>query len=142
MNTLAGLALRIVEAEGPIHEEEVARRIAACFGKEKAGSRIVSAGRLALFRAKSQNPHLRSDGDFYFTEAQSNAPPVRDRSNESGSVLKAASLSILEIREALRLAAEDNAGGDSTDLVRTAARLMGFRRVGPDLQVRIASVLT
>jgi hypothetical protein len=55
--------------------------------------------------------------------------------------LKADSISPLEIDAALRIARDDNAGGDDADLVRTAARLMGFRRVGSELQVRIASRL-
>ena len=48
---------------------------------------------------------------------------------------------MLEIREALRLAREDNAGGDDAELIRSAARMMGFKRVGSDLQARIASGL-
>jgi hypothetical protein len=38
---LARLATSIVEAEGPIHVEEVARRIATSFGRDRAGSRII-----------------------------------------------------------------------------------------------------
>ncbi|MCU6496733.1 DUF3320 domain-containing protein [Rugamonas sp. A1-17] len=38
---LADLVKRIVDVEGPIHIEETARRLAACFGKEKAGTRIL-----------------------------------------------------------------------------------------------------
>jgi hypothetical protein len=48
---------------------------------------------------------------------------------------------MLEIGAALKIARHDNAGGDDADLVRTAARLMGFRRVGSDLQARIAKGL-
>lgn len=138
---LANLASRIVSAEGPIHIDEVARRIASCFGKEKAGSRILSAAGSALFRAKAAEGHLLSDGNFWFTTEQSESPPVRDRSAESGATLKASNISMLEIRAALRIAREDNAGGDDVDLIRTAARLLGFRRVGSDLQARISSGL-
>ena len=141
ISTLADLAKRIVAAEGPIHIEEAARRLAACFGKEKAGSRILFATRSALARAQSGDADLLSDGTFWFTRDQADAPPVRDRSGETGATLKAASISMLEIGAALGIARQDNAGGANTDLVRTAARLMGFRRVGPDLQARIASGL-
>lgn len=138
---LAELVWKIVEAEGPIHIDEAARRVSASYGKEKAGSRIVKATRSALFLARKNHPDLTSEGDFWFTRDQSNSPPVRDRSKESGATLKAASISMLEIREALRLAREDNAGGDDAELVRSAARMMGFKRVGSDLQERIASGL-
>jgi hypothetical protein len=40
-----------------------------------------------------------------------------------------------------KLAREDNPGGGTDDLVRSAARLMGFRRVGPDLHARFTSGL-
>ncbi|HEX7637164.1 MAG TPA: DUF3320 domain-containing protein [Burkholderiaceae bacterium] len=139
VSTLAGLALRIVAAEGPIHEEEVARRIAASYGKERAGSRILDATRTAL--ASVGAGELLSDGTFWYTQAQEHSPPVRDRGAESGATLKACSISTLEIDAALRLARADNAGGDDIELVRTAARLLGFRRVGADLQARISSRL-
>ncbi len=48
---------------------------------------------------------------------------------------------MIEIEAAIRIARNDNAGGDDAELVRTAARLLGFRRVGPDLQARMASGL-
>lgn len=35
IGSLSALAFRIVQSEGPIHVEEVARRIASCFGKER-----------------------------------------------------------------------------------------------------------
>jgi hypothetical protein len=141
IGSLSALAFRIVQTEGPIHEEEVARRIASCFGKEKAGSRILAAARRALGLAIRQNSELQDADGFYFTHLQAATPPVRDRALESGSTLKASSISLIEIREALRLARDENAGGAPADLVRTAARLMGYRRVGPDLQARIMSAL-
>lgn len=141
IGTLAELADRIVRAEGPIHREEVARRIASSFGKEKAGSRIIAATLSALKAAQRRADDLLSDGVFWFTRVQSEAPPVRDRTAESGATIKAAAISMLEIEAALQIARDDNAGGDAPELVRTAARLLGFRRVGPDLQTRIASGL-
>lgn len=66
---------------------------------------------------------------------------MRDRSAESGATLKAGAIPLIEIRAALRIAREDNAGGGDADLVRTAARLLGFRRVGSDLQARLAEAL-
>lgn len=141
ISVLAELAGKIVSAEGPIHYKEVARRLALAFGKEKAGKRIVAATSAALTRAKSNDSSLIRDGDFWFTREQSENSPVRDRSAEEGATLIASNISMLEIREALRIARDDNAGGDDADLVRTAARLLGFRRVGSDLQTRISSAL-
>lgn len=138
---LSQLAVQVIEAEGPISVEETARRIAACFGKEKAGARIIAATNQALAAARRNEAHLLSEREFYFTKAQAEKPPVRDRSKEQGATLKASSISMLEIREALKIAREDNAGGDDDELIRTAAKLLGFRRVGPDLRERIAAGL-
>jgi hypothetical protein len=138
---LAELARKIVDTEGPIHEEEIARRVAACFGKEKAGSRILTATRAALSRARSGNSDMLTDGVFWYTQNQADAPPVRDRSAETGTIVKAESISVLEIREAFKIARSDNAGGEDDDLIRTVARMLGFKRVGPDLQARIAEGL-
>lgn len=138
---LADLVKRIVVAEGPIHLEEAARRIASSFGKEKAGSRIVTATRAALARAQSQDSQLLSDGIFWFTRDQAEKPPVRDRSLENGATLKATNISMHEVKAALAVAREDNAGGSDADLIRSAARLLGFKRVGADLQARLDEAL-
>lgn len=135
--TLVPLVIEIVAVEGPIHIDEVAWRIAAAFGKKSAGSRVLSVTRKALVAARRANADLRCEDDFWFNGAQAADPPVRDRSAERGGTCKADALSLPEIRCALRLAGEDNPGGSSDDLVRSAARLMGFRRAGPDLQARI-----
>ncbi|MDR3425829.1 DUF3320 domain-containing protein [Silvimonas sp.] len=141
VSVLADLVRKIVEAEGPIHVEEVSRRVAACFNKEKAGSRILAATRTALARAQSGNKDLLSNGSFWFTRAQADEPPVRDRSAEAGATLKADNISQLEIEAAFKIAREDNAGCDDADLIRTAARLLGFKRVGQELQARISTCL-
>jgi hypothetical protein len=138
VSMLVELIRKIVNVEGPIHEEEIARRVAASFGKEKAGSRIITATRSALSRARSGNTDLLTDGVFWYTRGQADAPPVRDRSAETGATLKAENISMLEIKAALKIARDDNAGGEDEDLIRTVARLLGFKRVGPDLQARIA----
>jgi hypothetical protein len=138
--TLADLAWRIVAFEGPIHLDEAARRLAACFGKEKAGARIVAVTSAALAAARGLHPDLLVEDDFFYTTGQAAAAPVRDRSAESGATLKAKHIAPLEIKAALVLAREHNAGGQDADAIRTAANLLGFRRVGPDLQERIAMV--
>jgi hypothetical protein len=48
----------------------------------------------------------------------------------------------LEVVAALKIAQVDNAGGDDSELIRSAGRLLGFKRVGAELQERLASGLT
>lgn len=140
-SVLSNLALRIVGEEGPIHVDEVARRVANCYGKEKAGNRIVGATQKALGDSQKLNVDLLSDGTFWFMRHHLDSTPVRDRSNETGATAKASTISILEIKAALKIARDEIAGGDDVDLIRSAARLLGFKRVGNDLQVRLAAGL-
>jgi hypothetical protein len=134
---LSSLAKQIVGIEGPIHTEEIARRVAASFGKERTGSRIMQSTMSALLAAKAAGADLLFQDDFWFTRIQAEQTPVRDRTEESGPTLKAALISDLEIKAAVKIARNDNAGGDDEETVRTVARLLGFRRVGHDLEAKI-----
>ncbi len=140
-SVLASLVVKVVEIEGPVSTIEVARRIAAACGKKSAGSRVVTATLAALRQAARGSENLQQLEDFWCTAKQRQDPPVRDRSMQSGATAKADALSLLEIQAALRIAEEDNPGSGPEDLVRSAARLLGFRRVGPELQDRIRSGL-
>jgi len=92
-----------------------------------------------LLRAGSNHPVPNFESDFWYTRDQYERPAVRDRSDESASTLKASYISVAEIREALSLAQADNAGGDNIELVRISTRMLGFKRLGAELQARIAS---
>jgi hypothetical protein len=142
VSSLAHLAMTVVETEGPVHEEEVARRIAAAFGKEKAGSRILKATQQALRMAKkSSDATLLQDGEFWFTRLQAEDTPVRDRSLETIPTTKPSNISKLEVMQCLEIALQDNAGGSDQDIIRAAARLFGFKRVGSELQTRLETYL-
>ena len=141
LGMLAPLVLKVVEIEGPVSTGEVARRIAAACDKKSAGSRVVTATTAALNHAMRGNANLHRQEDFWFTYEQRQDPPVRDRSRETGATAKADALSLLEIRAAIGIAEEDNPGSGPDDLVRGAARLMGFKRLGADLQERIGTAL-
>ncbi len=137
LNVLVELVARIVDVEGPIHQQEVSRRVAEAFGKDRAGSRILGVTLKALRRARQSSNSLRDLDEFWFTLAQKIGPPVRNRAAEQGPTLKAENISLMEIAATLAIAREDNAGGSDDDLVRSAAQLLGFRRVGPDLRARL-----
>ncbi len=142
VHQLAGLVWRIVEIEGPIHIDEVARRVSAAFGKTRTGNRIADATVQALKYAKSQAPDgIRPVGDFWLTNAQAENPPVRDRSRESGTLLKATALPPMEIAAAARLIVSESGEMAPEEMVRAIARLLGFLRVGPDLQAAILSAI-
>ena len=140
VSRLSDLAVQVVQVEGPIHLQEVARRISSAFRKERTGQGIENAVRNALNLAKKRG-QIQAEEDFWYTEDQSVDPPVRDRSNESGSIKKPAALPPMEIRAAGKLAEKENGRMEPQDKVRAVARLLGFQRIGPDLQAAIANAL-
>ena len=137
---LSELALRVVQIEGPIHLQEVARRISSAFGKGRTGQRIENVTWNALYQAR-RGGKVYTDQGFWCTKAQRENPPVRDRSSESGSIIKAAALPPMEIRAAGKLVEKENGRMEPQSMVRAVARLLGFRRVGADLQAVIAAEL-
>jgi hypothetical protein len=138
---MADIVGRIVEIEGPIHAEEVGRRVAALFGKDRAGSRIAAAALEGLRYRRKDMSTLREDERFWFTTAQAESCPVRDRSTAVGSLQKADMLPPLEIRAAAQQAVKENGGIGRDDMTVAIARILGFQRTGPELRARIDSVI-
>ncbi|MBZ9867029.1 DUF3320 domain-containing protein [Mesorhizobium sp. CA15] len=130
---LADLVVKIVGIEGPIHIDEVARRITSAFGKSRAGNRIVEAAGRAARLATQRDRALRWVGSFLLTEEQAQNPPIRDRTAETGSLLKAAYLPPTEITAAAQHIRSESGEMPPEDLARAVARLLGFQRVGSDL---------
>lgn len=138
--SLAQMAIyvkRIVDIEGPIHEEEIARRVADLFGKERAGSRIQLATKVALKHLLLNRGDCECEGAFWFTGRQESAVGIRDRINAPMSLQHAAMLPPLEIRSAILKAVEQNGAVVRDDLPVAAARLFGFRRTGAELKGKI-----
>ena len=138
---LADLVLKIVDIEGPIHIDEVARRITSAFGKSRAGNRIVEATGRAARLAAQRDRTLRREGPFLLTEKQAEDPPIRDRADETGSMLKASCLPPMEIAAAAHRIRSESGDMPAEDLIRAVARLLGFQRVGSDLADVINEVL-
>lgn len=144
LKELVEIVQGIVKIEGPVHVDEVARRLATVLGKRRTGTRISTAARQALRNAQANHhgeEHLQCSGDFWFTVAQSKNVPVRDRSGESGPTLQAAALSPMEVRAAATMLEKECGQMDRTEMVREIGRLLGFKRIGADLQRAINSSL-
>jgi hypothetical protein len=141
LSQLSELVVKIVQIEGPIHIDEIARRISALFGRAKAGNRIVDATSRAVMVTIRNGSALRREGDFLMTSDQFVTPKVRNRSNETGSLLKAAYLPPIEIKAAAEQIRKESGDISDDELIREVARLFGFQRVGPDLQFALAAVI-
>ena len=135
---LSDLVARIVEAEGPVHEEEVARRVATAFGLARAGPRIRKAVQHAI---SMKDGIILMDERFCMTAAQHQNPPVRDRSLETAPTTRADYLSPIEIRAAAVIVERESGRMPRDELITATARLLGFARTGQDVRARIQAAL-
>ena len=141
LTKLAELIHKIIEVEGPIHIDEIARRISSACGKVKVGNRIMKVTAEAARHAVRTNSTLRQSGSFYLTAEQNKNPPVRSRSQETGSLLKAIYLPPMEIVAAAKLIRAESGETESSELITAITRLFGFKRVGNELSEVIESAL-
>lgn len=126
---MADVVEEIVGIEGPIHQDEVARRVAAAFGKARTGSKIQAASDRALLDCAKSNRLVR-DGQFWMTAEQRENIPIRNRDNEVAPITRAEFLSPLEIRAAAELITKESGAMDPDELVRAISRLLGYKRAG------------
>ena len=137
---LARITQAIVNIEGPVHQDEVARRVTSLFGKSRTGSLISDAAFRSLKALKASRTLVERD-DFWMTPAQMENPPVRDRSAAPVTLQRANMLSPLEIRAAIKIAERQNGTMSEDDAAIAVTRLLGFRRTGPDLKVAILKTI-
>jgi hypothetical protein len=128
---------RIVAFEGPIHSDEVGRRVAALFGKERAGARISAAALKALRFLGHKNSDLIEEDGFWMTTQQRVDCPIRNRSQSPITVQRAEMIPPIEIQAALRQALKQNGGMDKTESAIAVARVLGFQRTGQELRATI-----
>lgn len=135
---IGDLILKIIAIEGPIHVDEIARRIATTFGKTRTGARIVDTTQRALQAVKKRaGNQVQQIGDFVLTMEQMQSVPVRDRRLEAGGILKAEYLPPMEISAAAALIQAESGYMNPEEMTKSVARLLGFQRVGPELSAKI-----
>jgi uncharacterized protein DUF3320 len=133
---MARITRAIVEIEGPIHQDEIARRVTALFGKSRTGSQISAVALRGLKALKTSSILAEQDG-FWMTPTQLDNPPVRDRGDAPQTLQRADMLSPLEIRAAAKIAERENGRLSGDEMAIAITRLLGFRRTGPELRVAI-----
>ncbi len=134
--TLATIVQSIVEQEGPIHGDEIARRAASLFGKRRTSARIAEAVKRALDYA----PGLRSEAGFWFTPAQANAPVVRDRSKAPPRLQKPEMIAMCEIKSAIAIARRQNDRLSAGDLTLAVAQLFGLSKAKVGFRERVLAL--
>ena len=130
---IARIIMVVVEIEGPIYQEQVARRVTSLFGKSRTGSRIDAVCQQAL-RSLKNCSDLVEEGGFWMTRNQFVEPRVRDRSSAPATLKRANMLSPREIRAAAKVARRENGSLSDDEMAMAIARLLGFKRAGSELR--------
>ena len=132
---------RIVEVEQPIHEDEVGRRLAMSCGWQRAGRVIRECAMKGLLAAR-QSGFLIEDRHFWMVNDDADVTP-RDRSEIAASepVRRIDMISPTEIAAAAIHALEENLALPLDELVIETARILGFARVGKDINSALRATI-
>jgi hypothetical protein len=137
---LTKIVTRIVTIEGPIHREEVIRRVTSLWGQQRAGNRITQAVGDAIERA-IQRGDLQADGEFVSLSPPAEIP-VRCRAGVAAAHLrKPELLPPAEIAAAIRGLLTDHIGLHRQEIPGMVARLLGFKAASAKLKDAIDPVV-
>jgi hypothetical protein len=123
---ISRLALAVIEAEGPIHTEEVARRIREAFNLQKTGRKILAHVRSGLAYL-SKGGSVSKDGEFWSAVGHE-LQTVRHRRNAAFSLRRANMIAPTEYRLALLTIISEAVTISRDELTVQTARLFGFDR--------------
>jgi very-short-patch-repair endonuclease len=136
---LASRVAEVVRVEGPIHADEVARRIADAAGVRRIGNRIQAALDAAIGLA-AREEKIQKCGDFLWPAGMSR-PAVRDRGNLPAVSRKLDLVAPEEIAAAIEKVVSDSFGMEPVAIPPAACRLLGFPRVSDEMRVRVESII-
>ncbi len=132
---MAEVVIKIVAVEGPVHGDEIARRVARLAGLERTGRRVVEAVQRGLARAVRQQ-RITRDERFYMTPGA--APVVRDRTEVRATTLRRPEmLPPAEIRAAILEVAGAHYGATRGEIASQVGRLLGFQATSTRLRALI-----
>jgi very-short-patch-repair endonuclease len=129
------VVVRIVEIEGPVHGDEIARRVTRLAGFERTGRRIVEAVNRGLARAVREQ-RITREGRFYALPDAD--PAIRDRAAVRAATLRQPEmLPPAEMRAAIVQVASAHYGATTGELATRVSRLLGFQTTSSQLRALI-----
>ncbi len=131
-SAIADTIAKIVECEGPVHEEVARLAVMDHYNIGRMGSRIRPAYDAALATAKRQHGVRLMDRVFFTMDGNSDA--VRVAAEDDEWMRKITHIPPTEQRAAITQLVGDSIRIDRGELVQRFSRLFGFRRAGADIQ--------
>ena len=127
---------KIVEAEGPVHEDVAYARYLELAGR-RTGSNNSRSFTEGLKAAQSGAPPMVwKEGEFLFSDAEQQAV-VRDRRRLKNEERKLEWVADTEVDASILMAVEQSYGMEREDISIASTRLMGFDRTLEPMRVRI-----
>jgi very-short-patch-repair endonuclease len=133
---IAEQILELVNAEGPVSEDEVFRRVARAWGIERVGNRV--AERIAFLRPLALAV-TKNGGRFYWPSAVNpmNWQGVRIAADQSeGSKRHIDEVAIEEIANAAAYLLDNSGSAPVSELSKDVCKLFGMARISMDAQAR------
>ncbi len=129
----------IVQTEGPIHFDEVAKRITDATGISKVGSRIRYTLTQALDQARDEKKVVIK-GDFLWAP-EMQAAVVRDRSKLPSAYKKLSLVAPEELYEAIHQVVGSAIAITEQEAVLLVAKLLGFSRVTDEMRQQLSEAV-
>ena len=137
---LEGVVTSVVRVEGPIHKDEVARRITSLWGLQRTGARIAEAISDAV-AAGVRSGNLRIESDFV-SHGQQATVPVRNRSAVAAANLKKPEMiPPSEVRQAILCLVTEQVGLRREELPSLVGKALGFKATSAKLKELVERVL-
>jgi very-short-patch-repair endonuclease len=138
---LEAVLTTLVEIEGPIHRDEIARRITALWGLQRIGPRIAEAISTAI-EAAVHSGRLSAERDF-ITHPGLSIVTVRDRSQVTATSLKKAEMiAPSEVRQAIVYFVKEQVGLRREELPMMVSKVLGFKTTSSKLKELVDKTLT
>lgn len=134
VHRVADLIADVVALEGPVHFDEIARRVAEAWGMERTGRRIKSRVTKACNLLESAEA-VESRRGFYWIQGLEAFPVRRRNGDDVNADIELIALD--EILAGLRLLLSHRSPLLPDEVVTETARVFGFARTGSKLRERI-----
>lgn len=132
LNRLAWLARKVIDAEGPVHVDVVAKRLAEAYSLARVGDRMRQAVHTAVNRA-AKGGNIRIRGEFLWPKEQIEVVPrIPGRSEASHRPVEL--IAPEEIQAAMELIIRQCVGISLDGLVTETARMFGIQRATPRIR--------
>jgi len=134
---LAKAVVQVVDIEGPVHFDEVVRRIRSLWGLKRAGQRICDVISNATLLAERRG-QIHRRGNFLWT-ATARPIPVRRRCGDPPAKINL--ICDEEIAEAVKLVLRHQYATSPKDLIVQSSRLLGIQATSDAVTKRIKTII-